>query len=183
MMKLYIKNMSTKSCIMIVGKILSELMIPHEPVQMGYVVLLADLSEEQQQYLQAALAHCELAILHNRKEILTEQVKSIIICMIRNSEEMPGVKSSVYIIRHFPLTYTYISKLFYKETGITICRFIINLKMEYAKELLDDGYTLDDIAYKLGYNDAAHLSKIFKKTTGLTPREYRQSSQKNRSGL
>lgn len=174
--------MSTKSCIMIVEKILTELMIPHEPVQMGYVVLLADLSEEQQQYLQAALTHCELAIMHSRKEILTEQVKSIIICMIRKADEMPGVNSSVYIIRHFPLTYTYISKLFYKETGITLCRYIINLKMEFAKELLDDGYTLDDIAYKLGYNDAAHLSKIFKKTNGLTPREYRQSSQKNRTG-
>ena len=84
--------------------------------------------------------------------------------MIRNADEMPGVKSSVYIIRHFPLTYTYISKLFYKETGITILRFIIKHKMEYAKKFLDDGYTLDDIAHKPGYNDAAHLSKIFKKT-------------------
>jgi AraC-like DNA-binding protein len=174
--------MSTKSCIMIVEKILTELMIPHEPVQMGYVVLLVELSEEQEQYLQTALKLCELTILHNRKEILIEQVKSIIIYMIRNTDKIPKVKSSLYIIRHFPHTYTYISKLFYKETGITLCRYIINLKMEFAKELLDDGYTLDDIAYKLGYNDAAHLSKIFKKTNGLTPREYRQSSQKNRTG-
>jgi YesN/AraC family two-component response regulator len=54
--------------------------------------------------------------------------------------------------------------------------FINTVRINRAKELMTDSkYTLSEIAYKVGYNDAAYFTRIFKKTTGKTPGEFRKS--------
>lgn len=74
----------------------------------------------------------------------------------------------------------YISKIFKSETGDTPINYLINLRMEKAKEILD-GESVDSIqsiASAVGYEDAYHFSKLFKKYYGMSPMHYRGKVEK-----
>jgi AraC-like DNA-binding protein len=80
--------------------------------------------------------------------------------------------------------YTYLANTFSEVTGITIQNYIINHKIERVKELLlYDELNLGEIAFKLHYSSAAHLSNQFKKVTGLTPSFYKKLQIKRRRNL
>ena len=73
------------------------------------------------------------------------------------------------------LSPSYLSNLFRKETGETISEYILRLRMEKAKRLLrTTNMNLSEIAANIGYADAKHFSKVFRKTTGAKPQEYRK---------
>ncbi len=79
------------------------------------------------------------------------------------------------IAQNVYLSEQYLSELFKRETGKTITDFIREYKIEMAKVFMSDiRYKITDIAEKVGYNDARHFSKIFKKLVGVTPKEYRR---------
>lgn len=65
----------------------------------------------------------------------------------------------------------YISKIFKSETGDTPIRHLINIRLEKAKELLEGGWSgsIQDAALQVGYDDAYHFSKLFKKRYGVPP--------------
>lgn len=65
----------------------------------------------------------------------------------------------------------YINKLFKHETGETPIRYLINIRLEHAKELLEQGkcISIQDVAGQVGYDDAYHFSKLFKKKYGMSP--------------
>ena len=69
----------------------------------------------------------------------------------------------------------YYEKLFYRKFSKTPKEYIVDLKIECAKELLlQEKSLIKDVALKLGYNDIYHFGKIFKKKTGYTPSQFRQ---------
>lgn len=65
----------------------------------------------------------------------------------------------------------YISKIFKSETGGAPIRYLINIRLEKAKELLEHGWTgsIQEVAEQVGYTDAYHFSKLFKKRYGVSP--------------
>ena len=66
------------------------------------------------------------------------------------------------------------STIFSQECGITFIEYLTNVRIEQAKKLLKNtSMRSADIAYEAGFNDPHYFSYIFKKTTGITPREYR----------
>lgn len=70
----------------------------------------------------------------------------------------------------------YFLKEFKKRMGLTPYQFILNKKMEKSKLLLkDQGYTIADIAYRLGFSDQSHFSNTFKKFFNITPKKYRDT--------
>ncbi|QAY67996.1 response regulator [Paenibacillus protaetiae] len=73
------------------------------------------------------------------------------------------------------LTPSYLSKLFKTETGETITDYIISVRIQQAKLLLRRDHNLKtyEIGERVGYADPAYFTKVFKKTTGKTPKEYR----------
>lgn len=76
------------------------------------------------------------------------------------------------------LSPNYLSSLFRKKMGKTITQYIADARIQYAKELLEDGrLRVCDVAVKAGYKDANYFTKIFKKTMGQTPLEYREKSE------
>ena len=71
----------------------------------------------------------------------------------------------------------YLRRLFSKVFSISPSVYIRNMRMCYAKELLESGeYTISDAATLSGFNDIAYFSREFKKATGLTPLSYKNSN-------
>lgn len=74
----------------------------------------------------------------------------------------------------------YLSKIFYKQTGITIAQYINIYRVNQAIKLMsDDNINLSDIAYLVGLNDIQHFSKVFTKIINLSPQKYRKLVSKN----
>ena len=70
---------------------------------------------------------------------------------------------------------TYFSTVFKKETGNTFSEYLLNLRMEKAKELLrETKKPVSTICVEVGYNDVKHFTKNFAKYTSLKPKEYRK---------
>ncbi len=65
----------------------------------------------------------------------------------------------------------YISRIFKSETGNAPIHHLINIRLEKAKELLEGGYdgSIQEVAAMVGYEDAYHFSKLFKKKFGISP--------------
>ena len=72
----------------------------------------------------------------------------------------------------------YISKIFKSETGATPIRHLIDIRLENAMELLENGWqgSIQEVAAKVGYDDAYHFSKLFKKRYGISPSQARKKA-------
>lgn len=74
------------------------------------------------------------------------------------------------------LNRSYLSLLFKKETGFTISDFIQFERIVEAKRLIElPGISLSDIATRLHFNDQSYFTKVFKKYTGTTPKQFRRN--------
>lgn len=70
---------------------------------------------------------------------------------------------------------TYISDLFRQKTGVALTEYLMMLKMERAKKLIQDGVLKNyEIAERLCYQDVEYFSRLFKKYSGVSPIEYRK---------
>ena len=122
--------------------------------------------------------------MEDKKSILVEKIKTLIIEMIHYTDELPKVNYSIYMSQKLNLNYTYLANLFAEVKGITIEQFIIIHKIERVKELIIyDELSLTEIASLMQYSSVAHLSKQFKKITGLTPSHFKQLKNKRRNPL
>lgn len=103
----------------------------------------------------------------NRKAI--EMVKAYICDHYMEEISLNDVASLVF------LNPKYLGELFKKEAGINFSDYLINYRMEVAKELLKDiRYKTSEVAELVGYKDAKHFSKLFKKIVGVNPAEYKK---------
>ena len=178
-MKLLIKNMVSLRCKLIVKSELEKMNVHVSTIELGEVETLEELSANQQQELNSTLLRSGLELMENKKSILIEKIKNIIIEMIHYSEEPPLLNFSSFLSEKLNYDYNYLSNLFSEVKGITIEHFIISHKIERAKELLIyNELTLTEIAEKLHYSNVAHLSNQFKKVTGLTPTFFKKMKHK-----
>lgn len=76
------------------------------------------------------------------------------------------------------LSTNYFSDLIKKMTGESAGRLIRQFIIRQIKNELASGLTVAEAAYKLGFEYPTHLSRIFKKETGMTPTDYIQSRNK-----
>ncbi len=94
------------------------------------------------------------------------------------------MRKTDYIVEKLNLNYRYLSKLFSKYEAVTLEKYIILNKMEKVKELIDnEEYTLSEISYIMDYGSVQYLSQQFKKETGMSVTEYKQSDKKSRKSL
>jgi len=178
-MKLYIKYMVSLRCKMVVRDAMDLLQIPYTFVDLGSVEIKNTLSTEKWHELKKLLLPSGLELMDDKKAMLIEKIKNVIIEMVHYSEEMPKINYSDYISQKLGHEYTQMSKVFSEVKGITIEQFIITHKIERVKELLlYNELSLTQISYILNYSSVAHLSKQFKKVTGLTPSYFKQLKAK-----
>ena len=183
-MKLYIKNMVSKSCKIIVNSELEKFGLHVKIVELGEVEIVECLSEEQFNLLNASLKKSGFALIDDKRIILIEKIKNTIIKLLYDSEEPLKVNLSDYLGEKIAYDYTYLSNQFKKDQGITIEHFYLIHKIELVKELLVyDELNLTEIAYKLHYSSVAHLSNQFKKITGLSPSHFKKLKENRRRSL
>ena len=183
-MNLYIKYMVSLRCKMMVKEELKELGLHYVSVDLGMVEIMEEMTQEQHDLLKKNLLKSGLELLDDKRSILIEKIKNVIIEMIHYSDELPTDNYSEYISKKLNYDYTYLSNIFSEVKGITIQQFIINHKIERVKELLlYDELNLTEISYRLHYSSVAHLSNQFKKVTGLSPSFYKQLKQKRQGNL
>ena len=183
-MKLYIKDMVSLRCKMIVQEELKKLGLRYIILDLGMVEIMEDITQKQREQLKESLLKSGLELLDNKKSILIEKIKNVITEMIHHSDEVPKINYSDYISKKLNYDYTYLSNVFSEVKGINIQQFIIIHKIEKVKELLlYDELNLTEISYKLHYSSVSHLSKQFKKVTGLSPSFFKQLKQKRKKNL
>jgi AraC-like DNA-binding protein len=75
--------------------------------------------------------------------------------------------------RHFDISPFYLSGIFKEETGLGLLEYINTLRIEEGKKLLEERYNITEIAEKTGFHGSGAFIRVFKKMTGVTPRQYR----------
>jgi len=180
-MKIYIKNMVSIRCKIIVRAELEKLGLHPLSIELGEVEIKENISAQKLEQLNTALKTSELELLDDKRSIIVEKIRRIIIEMVHYSDEHPKTNFSDYLCEILDENYTTLSHLFSEVRGITIEHYMIAQKIEKAKELITYGeLTLSEIAFKLHYSSVAHLSAQFKKTTGLTPTYFKNRKEKKR---
>ena len=160
---------------------LEKLGLHYTSVELGEAEIKGDLSEEKFSLLDAALKKTGLELMDDRKSILVEKIKAIIIEQVHYSDELIKVNLSEFISEKLNHNYSYLSNLFSEVKGTTIEKYYLMHKIEKVKELLVyDELSLTQIAYKMHYSSLAHLSNQFKKITGLTPTHFKKLKNKKR---
>jgi YesN/AraC family two-component response regulator len=174
-LKFYIKNMVCIRCKMVVRDELVKLGINYTSIELGEAEIVGMVTEQQRHDFKLALESSGLELMDDKKRILIERIKNVVIEMVHYSDEPLTVNFSVYLAGKLNLDYTYMANLFSEVQGVTIEKFIISHKIERVKELLVyDEMNLTEIAYLMHYSSVAHLSTQFKKITGLTPTHFKQ---------
>ncbi|CAM3625591.1 AraC family transcriptional regulator [Flavobacterium saliperosum S13] len=183
-MKLFIKYMVSNRCKMAVKSVLKQLGLRYTTVDLGEAEIEEDISNELQDLLKRRLDESGLELMDDKRAIVIEKIKNVIVEMIHHAEELPKIKNSEYLSEKLEFDYTYLANLFSEATGTTIEHYIILHKIERVKELLlYDELSLSEIANSMNYSSAAHLSNQFKKITGLTPTFFKQLKHKKRIAL
>jgi AraC-like DNA-binding protein len=169
---------------MVVKEELKKLGLHYVNVDLGTIEILENITDHQRDRLRENLKEYGLELLDDKRKIIIEKIKSVIIEMIHYSNEIPKVNYSDYISEKLGYDYTYLANTFSEVKGITIQHFIILNKIEKVKELLlYDELNLTEISFKLHYSSVSHLSNQFKKITGLTPSYYKKLKEKRFKNL
>lgn len=151
-------------------------------VCLGEAEIVETLTDKQKSRLATTLLQAGFELLDAPVAQLVEQTRIAVVEWVRMGGERPNM--SDYLSHRLSKDYSTLSKLFSEVRGITIERFAILHRIEYAKELLCyNRQTVSEIAYRLGYSAPAHLSAQFKQVTGMSPKVFREQKQHNRIPL
>jgi len=171
-------------CKILVKEELTKLGLHYVLVDLGTVEIREDISRQQHDELKKNLIRSGLELLDDKKSILIEKIKAVIVEMVHYADELPVANYSDYISEKLGYDYTYLSNTFSEVKGINIQQFIILHKIEKVKELLlYEELNLTEIAYRLHYSSVSHLSNQFKKITGLTPSYFKKLKMKRNQNL
>jgi YesN/AraC family two-component response regulator len=169
---------------MVVKEELKKLGLHFIVVDLGEVDIMENISIEKRNALKINLLQSGLELMDDKKAMMIEKIKTVIIEMVHHSNENIKVNFSDYLSQKMNHDYTYLSNLFSEVQGATIEQYIISHKIERIKELIIYGeINITEIAWKMGYSSVAHLSSQFKKVTGLTPSHFKQLKGRRRSPI
>lgn len=171
-------------CKLIVQQQLDRIGIKYLSIDLGMVELENSISIDQIDELKKSLQLVGLEMLENKKSILIDKIKNVIIEIIHSNKDTLKVNHSDYISKKIGYDYNYLSNIFSEVEGITIQQFIIIQKIEKVKELLLYGdLSLTEISHRMNYSSVSHLSTQFKKVTGLKPSFFNRMKEKRNESL
>lgn len=178
-MKLYIKNMVCDRCKMVVNSVLENFGLNPIAIELGQVDIIKNLNKEKISELNDVLLKLGFELIDDKKARIVEKIKSLIIDLVYAKNNVLKNNLSDYIANSIGQDYNYVSNLFSQQESITVEQYYILQKIERVKELIIyDELTLNEIAFQLNYSCASHLSKQFKKVTGLTTTYFKNLKEK-----
>lgn len=171
----YIKNMVCNRCILVVKQELEKLNLVANSIVLGEMQLKKEPSVKQLAQLKQNLETLGFQVLDDSRKKLIEKIKNIVIEHVHHGSINVQHNFSEILSKNLNKDYSYLSGLFSEVESITIEKYIINQKIEKAKELIIyNEMNVSEIAIQLGYSSVAHLSAQFKKVTGLTPSHFKK---------
>jgi len=173
--------MVSNRCKLAVKEDLKKLGLHFIVVDLGEVEIMENISADQRAALKASLLSSGLELMDDKRSMLIEKIKNVIIEMVHHTHEMIKVNFSDFLSEKMNHDYTYLANLFSEVQGTTIEQFIISHKIERIKELIIyDELNITEIAWKMNYSSVAHLSNQFKKMTGLSPSHFKKLKTQRR---
>lgn len=173
--------MVSNRCKIAVKEVLKSFGLHFKVIDLGEVDIMETLSKDQIEEIKIALLSDGFELMDDKRAILIERIKNVIIDMVHNTEEGIKTNFSNYLGEKLDHDYTYLANLFSEVQGTTIEQFMISHKIERIKELIIYGeLNISEIAWKMNYSSVAHLSNQFKKVTGLTPSHFKNLKEKRR---
>lgn len=159
-----------------VNKICYEMIAEYQSGQLGKEFMV-------KAYMTQLLVHVVRGLTMNIKKTEVEQfetynrsyaVKRIINYLNENYEQRISLEQ---IAHNMYLSPVYISKIFKEETGESPINYLIKIRLERAKEILQtrNNRSIKSIAKEVGYDDVYHFSKLFKKYYGISPLYYKKN--------
>ncbi|MEO8786389.1 MAG: helix-turn-helix domain-containing protein [Chitinophagaceae bacterium] len=183
-MKLHIKYMVSARCKLAVKNELRKLGLHFIVVELGEVEIMEQITVLERNQLRIGLLESGLELMEDKRSILIERIKDVVVEMVHHSNEGIKLNFSHYLSEKLNHDYTYLANLFSEVQGITIEQFIIAHKIERIKELIMyDELNITEIAWKMNYSSVAHLSNQFKKMTGLSPSHFKKLKDKRRTPI
>lgn len=177
-MKLLIKNMVCRHCVATAARVLENIPgVKVEAVELGYAIIADEPSENVMAEIGRELRKEGFELISSRDSMITEKIKQFLIDYVRQGiHDDQETTVSAYLSEKLGMSYSVIGRLFSANEGRTIENYLMNLRVERAKELIRYGQlTLSEIADEAGYSSVAHLSRMFKRVTGMTPTEFRST--------
>lgn len=125
------------------------------------------------------------SLLEKKEDRLVSEIKIAVIELIHHLNNVNSiVRKSDYLVEKLGFSYPYLSKIFTEHENHTLEHFIIRQKIERIKHLLiEEEYTLSEIAYMMDYSSVQYLSNQFKKITGITVSQFKLGSEIDMKGI
>ena len=183
---LYIKNMVCNRCIRVVKEEFEKIGVKTKKISLGEVITESPIKNLPINKIKLILEENGFELIEDKKAKTIEKIKNFIIKIIYDNNYLINEpkKISTLIEKEVGLDYNYLSGLFSSLESVTIEQYIIQQKIERAKELIKYGeYTLSEIAYNLGYSSVQHLSNQFKKITGFTASQFKSKTSNMRKPI
>ena len=173
-----------------------ELFLEGERIKFELLLFLQENYLNQEEFWTEELMEKELLIHQSRKKCLEWEVEAIertqVLWQNRKQENdtIGAIKKYIQenlenritrelIAEKIHFSGDYISRIFKKETGISLNEYITEQKVEYAKQLIrEENESIGNIAVRLGYSSFSYFSDIFKRNTGCLPSEYKKGMGK-----
>lgn len=182
-MHLFVKHMISNSCILMAKERLAGIAVYPDEITLGRITFTESNPDEHKiKEIKLVLESLGFKVLENNRKVLIDKIHQLIRDVVHQMEERPSGNYSEFISKELGLDYSYISNLYSEETGKTIQQSIIGLKIERAINLMNQGMSFKDISFILHYSSLAHFCSQFKKTTGMTPSNFKLLN-KNKAGL
>lgn len=180
---IFIKNMVCPRCIRVVNEELTKAGFKVSDVELG-TARISDANPDKA-ILARVLLENGFELLEEKSAKLINELKIYIINYIREGQiEDERIKLSHRLEEHFGKEYGYLSQIFSASENATLEKYVIAQKIELVKEwLVYNELTLSEMAWRLGYKSVAHLSSLFKQTTGFSPTEFKKLKEHHRKPL
>ncbi len=180
--ELYIKGMVCSRCIKVLQNKLEENGVTVQDICLGRIVIQYASGDINKHQIYKIIRDNEFDVIRDPSTLLAEKTRRQVTEFVRNPDRK--INLSRFLYRKLNRNYDQISKNFSDVYGRTLERYYLILKIERAKELIENGdHNFSEIAWQIGYQHPSALSRQFKKETGMTLREYQQLEKRDRIPL
>jgi AraC family transcriptional regulator len=171
-----VRNLSCRPLILMLKEKLQDIGFVVIDITFGRITLKLRRDTYSEELLSTLLQKYEMDLILEREAKLVEEIKNAIHELIHDLNNMDSIiRRSDFLVEKLGYSYAYLSRIFSRHEHITLEKYIIGKKIDRIKELiLQDEYTLSEIAYMMGYSSVQYLSNQFRNITGENVSTFRQ---------